>query len=84
MKKNLTTSFVVFLIFSVFSCGKKAINTPPFTISKEFKTDSATTLNVHINARLKLKQLLLIAGKIKADSSQIKNLEIHYPCHAEN
>ncbi len=78
MKKNLTTSFVVFLIFSVFSCGKKAINTPPFTISKEFKTDSLTTLNVHISTRFKLKQLLSIASKIKADSAQITNLEIHY------
>ncbi len=78
MKKNILNSFIVFLIFSIFSCGKKAINTPPFTISKEFKTDSATTLNVHINARLKLKQLLSIASKIKADSAQITNLEIHY------
>ena len=78
MKKILTNSFVIYLILFIFSCGKKTINTPPFSISKQFRTDSATTLNVHIYARLKLKQLLSIASKIRSDSTQIKNLEIHY------
>jgi hypothetical protein len=78
MKKIILNSLVVFLIVSIFSCGKKALKTPPFSISKEFKTDSLTTLNVHISTRFKLKQLLSIASIIKADSAQITNLEIHY------
>lgn len=51
---------------------------PHYTVSKTFKTDTLTTINVHIDSRMKLKQLLLIAGKVKTDSSQSKNLEIHY------
>ena len=66
------------LIILVSSCGKKPKDIPPFTISKEFKTDSVTTINVHIASRIKLSQLALIAGKVKTDSIAIKNLEVHY------
>jgi hypothetical protein len=61
-----------------FACGKKQQTVPHYTVSKEFKTDSATTLNVHINNRMTAGQLLLIAGKLKTDSAKIQNLTIHY------
>jgi hypothetical protein len=70
---------IVISLFGVlFSCGKKPKEIPAFTVSKEFKTDSVTTVNVHIANRMKLSQLALIAGKVKADSASIKNLEVHY------
>lgn len=61
-----------------FSCGKKAPNVPHYTISKEFKSDTLTTINVRIANRLTAAQLVLIAGKLKTDSAQIKNLDIHF------
>jgi hypothetical protein len=64
------------ILFS--ACGKKPKNIPHYTVSKEFKTDSVTTVNVHIGNRMKLNQLALIAGKVKSDSAVIKNLEVHY------
>jgi hypothetical protein len=62
----------------LFSCGRKSQPVPHYAVSKVFKTDTVTTLNVHINNRLKLNQLLLIAAKLKTDSTQIQNLEVHY------
>ena len=73
--KNISAGL---LFFGIFGCGGKHQNVPHYTVSKIFKTDSVTTLNVHINNRITAAQLLLIAGKLKADSAQIKNLEIHY------
>jgi hypothetical protein len=66
------------LLILFFSCGKKAQNIPHYTLSKEFKSDTATIINVHIAKRLTSDQLVLIAGKLKADSAQIKNLAIHF------
>jgi hypothetical protein len=66
------------LIMAFFSCGKKPQNIPHYTVSKEFKTDSGTTVNVHVNNRMTAGELLLIAGKLKIDSAQIKSLAIHY------
>ena len=81
--KKCTT--VICLIMSFFSCGKKAQDIPYYTVSKVFKTDSVTTVNVHINNRVKSDQLLIIAGKLKTDSAQIQNLEVHFllPGNAE-
>jgi hypothetical protein len=66
------------LVGFVFACNKKAQEIPHYTISKEFKSDTLTTVNVHIANRMTAAQLLLIAGKLKTDSTQIKNLSIHY------
>lgn len=60
------------------ACSKKHTPVPHYTISKEFKTDTLTTVNVHIAARFNIAKLLLIAGKVKTDSAAIKNLAIHY------
>jgi hypothetical protein len=63
---------------AVFSCAKKQQNIPHYSISKEFKSDTLTTIDVHIASRFSVAQLVLIAGKIKADSAKIANLAIHY------
>jgi hypothetical protein len=60
------------------SCSKKQQNIPHYNISKVFKTDTLTTVDVHIGSRLPAVQLLLIAGKLKSDSAKIPNLAIHY------
>ncbi len=73
--KNVT---VLCSIMIFFACGKKRMDIPPYTVSKVFKSDTLTTVNVHINNRLTTPELLLLAGKLKADSTKIKNLEIHY------
>jgi hypothetical protein len=62
---------------SLFAC-KKPQDIPHYTISKVFKTDTATTVNVHIAARMTTAQLILIAGKLKKDSANIKNLKISF------
>jgi hypothetical protein len=62
----------------LIACSKKQQNAPHYTISRIFKTDTLTTVDVHIANRLPAAQLLLIAGKIKADSAKITNLAIHY------
>ena len=49
-----------------------------YAITKVFKTDSVTTVNARINSRLTYTQLVAIAGKIKADSVKIQNMEVHY------
>ncbi len=66
------------LIISAFGCSKKPQNIPRYTISKVFNSDTLTTVDVHISNRMTAAQLLLIAGKLKTDSVQIKNLAIHY------
>jgi len=77
--KQFIKSVVILSIAPFFlACDKKKQDINKFTISKEFKTDSLTTLNVHINNRLRLNQLLSIAAKLKTDSAQIQDLEIHY------
>ncbi|MDB5086397.1 MAG: hypothetical protein JWR09_391 [Mucilaginibacter sp.] len=65
------------LITSLFACNKPQ-DIPHYTVSKVFKTDTATTVNVHINARMTTQQLVLIAGKLKKDSAQIQNLHISF------
>ena len=67
-----------FLMIALFSCSKKPKDFPPYSISKVFKTDSVTTVNARINSRLTYMQLVAIAGKIKADSVKIQNMEVHY------
>jgi hypothetical protein len=85
MIRLVKSIFVGCLMMSVISCGKKVQPVPGYTVSKVFKTDSVITINVHINNRMAAAQLVLIAGKLKTDSSQIKSLEIHYllPGNAE-
>lgn len=77
IKKNYII-LVCCLLMTVFSCGKKAQNVPHYAISKEFKSDTLSIINVHIANRLTPAQMVLIAGKLKTDSAQIKNLAIHF------
>jgi len=74
----LSFTLIVFLSIVIWSCNKTPKNIPHYTISKVFKTDTLTTLNVHIDRRMTAGQLMLIAGKLKTDSAAIKNLAIHY------
>src|SRR5471030_581585 len=78
MVKFIKNTLVCYLILTFFSCDRKAQNIPHFAISKVFKSDTLTTIDVHINNRLSAMQLLLIAGKLKTDSTLIQNLAIHY------
>jgi hypothetical protein len=78
MLRVIKKVLVCCLMMTLFSCGKKPQNIPHYNISKVFKTDSVTTVNVHINDRMTAAQLLLIAGKLKIDSAKIQNLDIHY------
>jgi hypothetical protein len=75
---NLKKLMVCSVLTCILGCGKKSQNIPHYTVSKEFKSDSVTTVNVHINKRMTAPQLILIAGKLKTDSAQVKNLAIHY------
>jgi len=78
MIRIIKNIIVCFLAAMLFSCVKTVKNIPRYTISKVFKTDTLTTVNVHISNRLTIDQLLLIAGKLKTDSAKIQNLAIHY------
>ena len=78
MIKSLKYIILVCLVVTFFACEKKSQAIPHYSVSKVFKVDSLTTMNVHINSRLTTPQLVLIAGKLKSDSVRIKNLEIHY------
>jgi len=78
MKVFIKITSVGFMAALLFACNKTPKNVPHFTISKVFRTDTLTTLNVHIANRMTAAQLLLIAEKLKTDSVQIKNLAIHY------
>jgi hypothetical protein len=78
MLRLIKSITIICSIGTLLACGKKAQNIPHYTVSKVFKTDSVTTLNVHIDNRMTASQLLLIAGKVKTDSVKIFNMEIHY------
>jgi len=78
MARYLKIAATIFLTTALFGCWNKQHDVPFYKVSKIFKTDSVTTVNVHINDRITAAQLLLIASKVKTDSTQIKNLEIHY------
>lgn len=69
---------VCFLLLTLFACKKPVQIVPNYTVSKVFKGDSATIVNVHINSRMTDRQLMLIAAKLKSDSAKINNLEIHF------
>src|SRR3569833_556301 len=74
--KNLKNSLVIFvLMLSMVAC-KKSRDIPHYTVSKVIKTDTVTTVNVHIASRISRGDLLLIAGQVKEDSSQLKNLKV--------
>jgi hypothetical protein len=77
MKLFINAALLIGLGLAV-SCSKKQQNVPHYTISKIFKTDTLTTVDVHIANRLPAAQLILIAAKIKTDSVNITNLAIHY------
>jgi hypothetical protein len=78
MTKLIKYIIVLCLVISFFACKKRIQNLPHYTVSKVFKTDTLTTVDVHISSRITAVQLLLIAGKLKADSTQIQNLSVHY------
>ncbi|HZY35864.1 MAG TPA: hypothetical protein VFE53_04405 [Mucilaginibacter sp.] len=75
--KSFIKILAVVSIALAISCSKKQ-HIPPYSISKVFKTDSLTTVDVRIAQRMPAAQLVLIAGKIKIDSVKITNLAIHY------
>ena len=60
------------------SCGKKAQVVPRYNISKVFRSDSVTIVDVHISNRMPAAQILLIAGKLKTDSLKLQNLVVHF------
>ncbi|MDF2432213.1 MAG: hypothetical protein JWP44_1844 [Mucilaginibacter sp.] len=77
--KNLLNFIILPALLSVFlACNKPAQNIPHYTVSKVLKSDTLTTVNVHINNRLTARELLSIAGKLKSDSAQLQNLKICY------
>ncbi len=78
MINHLKSIIVCFLVIVTTGCNNTPQNIPAYTISKIFRTDSVTTVNVHISNRMPVSQLLLIAGKLKTDSDKIQNLEVHY------
>ncbi|MEO6850486.1 MAG: hypothetical protein ABI203_12180 [Mucilaginibacter sp.] len=78
MPRLVKSLFVSVLAITLFSCSKKPQNIPHYIISKVYKTDTLTTVNVHIDSRVTAGELILIAGKLKSDSSKIQNLAIHY------
>ena len=70
--------FGVLLLTGAASCKMNRGPVPPYNISKIFSTDTLTTVNAHIQSRLNDAELVAIAGKIKADSNKLKNLEVHF------
>jgi hypothetical protein len=78
MSKFRVNLILIGAMIVFFACSKKPKDVPHYTVSKVFKTDSVTTVNVHIDSRIPSSQLLLVAEKLKADSAQIQNLEVHY------
>jgi len=78
MAKFRRNSILAVAVVAFFACNKKPKDIPHYTVSKVFKTDSVTTVNVHIDSRIPSAQLLLVAEKLKTDSTQIQNLEVHY------
>jgi hypothetical protein len=81
--KNTPYILLCLIILSAFSCTKKDV--PHYTISRVTKSDTASKVIVNINGRLTEAQLISIAGKIKADSSALPNLQLCYllPGHSD-
>ena len=76
--KNLRNCLLIFcLSILVFACSKHK-DIPPYTVSKVIKTDTLNTVNVHIANRISRGDLLLIAGKVKEDSSQLQHLKVSF------
>jgi hypothetical protein len=78
MKIIRSIVFLACMVTGLFSCKHKTQPVPRYTVSKVFKTDTLTTVDVHIASRMPAGQLLLIAGKLRSDSAQLKNLAIHF------
>jgi len=76
--KVLAKSVLPICLITIFFACKKPQDVPHYTVSKIFKTDTATTVNVHIANRMTQAQLILIAGKVKKDSAQLQNLHISF------
>lgn len=77
MRKFKNTLLIFCLAITAFACSKHK-DIPHYTVSKVIKTDTVTTVNVHIASRINRGELLLIAGKVKEDSSQLKNLKVSF------
>jgi len=77
MKSYIKLLVIACLAFTA-SCSTKQPKVPHYTISKIFKTDTLTTIDVRISNRFSTAQLVSIAGKIKTDSAKITSLAIHY------
>jgi hypothetical protein len=75
ISKSLTT---ICLLTAFFACGKKTQSVPRYSVSKVFKSDTLTTVDVHIAGRMSSAELLLIAGKVRADSTKFSRLAIRY------
>ncbi len=78
MKRFISSLIIISFVLAFFACHKKPQNIPHYTVSEVFKSDTFTTVDVRIDNRISAGQLLLIAGKLKADSTKIQNLVIHY------
>lgn len=78
MKSVLSIIWICSVVMILCSCSKRSAQTPPFTVSKVLKTDSLTIVNAYIQHRLNNAGLLAIAGKIRADSTNLRNPEIHF------
>ena len=75
--RNFKNSLLILcMAITVSACKHKDI--PHYTVSKVIKTDTVNTVNVHIANRINRGELLLIAGKVKEDSSQLKNLKVSF------
>lgn len=77
MMKFMKIVVVCCLMLGFVAC-KQSVTAPNYTVSKVFKTDSGTTVNVRIDRRVTGDELVAIAGKLKSDSSQWQNLNIRY------
>ena len=78
MKSIFRITLTYCLTIVMFSCHRSLSRIQSFVISKVLVTDTLTTVNAHIQSRLNNADLIAIAGKIKADSSKLKDLEIHF------
>ncbi|HVW97932.1 MAG TPA: hypothetical protein VHA56_18320 [Mucilaginibacter sp.] len=76
--RTIRTLSVSLLVMAGVTACKKPQPVPDYTVSKVFKTDTGTTVNVHIANRMTAPQLVLIAGKVKKDSVQLKDLHISF------
>jgi len=78
MNSFIKIAVLGFIASAFFGCSHAPKDTPHYTISKVLKTDTLTTIDVHIARRMSPAELLLIAGKVKADSVKFQNLAVHY------